>query len=138
MYVFQYVPAVVCCVCSDVFKIKKFSNNDFILSTNHNISAKFSGGTGLLKTVSVGSTEVILDLDFVSYGTKSGKDKSGAYLFLPDKEASSIISDRKQYKIVTIAGPLVRYIIAWVEFKGWFLNAYIRYVVCIYICRSRR
>ena len=91
-----------------MFKAKKFPNNDFILSTNHNISAKFSGESGLLKTMSIGSTEVALDLDFVSYGTRSGKEKSGAYLFLPDREASSIISNKK-YKIITIAGPLVRY-----------------------------
>lgn len=96
-----------CSLCSDIFKTKKFPNNDFILNTNHNISAKFSGETGLLKSVSIGSTEVVLDLDFVSYGTRSGKDKSGAYLFLPDKEASSIISSRKKNKIITIAGPLV-------------------------------
>lgn len=95
-------------LCSDIFKTKKFPNNDFILSTNHNISAKFSGETGLLKSVSIGSTEVVLDLDFVSYGTRSGRDKSGAYLFLPDREASSIVSSRKKYKIITIAGPLVR------------------------------
>lgn len=92
-----------------MFKAKKFPSNDFILSTNHNMSAKFSGGSGLLKTVTIGSTEVDVNLDFVSYGTRSGKEKSGAYLFLPDKEASSIVSDRTQYKIITIIGPLVRW-----------------------------
>ena len=60
--------------------------------------------------MTIGPTEVDVNLDFVSYGTRSGKDKSGAYLFLPDREASSIVSDRKQYKVVTIAGPLVRWL----------------------------
>lgn len=57
--------------------------------------------------MSVGSSEVSVDLDFVSYGTRSGKEKSGAYLFLPDKDAATIISLRYKPKIVIIAGPLV-------------------------------
>lgn len=71
------------------------------------MSAKFSGETGLLKAVTVGSSEVLMDLDFVSYSTRTGRDKSGAYLFLPDKEASSILSYRNKPKIITVAGPLV-------------------------------
>lgn len=71
------------------------------------MSAKFSGQTGLLKAVTVGSSEVQVDLDFVSYGTRSGKEKSGAYLFLPDGAATSIVSHKYKPKIVTVAGPLV-------------------------------
>lgn len=90
-----------------MFHTKQFPGQDFILSTKHNLSAKFSGETGLLKAVTVGSSEVTVDLDFVSYGTRSGKDKSGAYLFLPDREASSIVSSRRKPFVITIAGPLV-------------------------------
>lgn len=86
---------------------KQFPGDDFVLSTSVNLSAKFSGQTGLLKTVTVGSSEVVVDLDFVSYGTTSKRDKSGAYLFMPDKEASSIVSSKGKPKITTIAGPLV-------------------------------
>ena len=95
-------------MCSAVFKAKQFADNDFILSSNFNLSAKFSGDTGLLKAVTVGSSEVLVEVDFVSYGTRTGKEKSGAYLFLPDKEATTIVSLRNKPKIITIIGPLVR------------------------------
>ena len=95
------------CFYSNIFKTKKFPSSDFILSNTLDLSAKFSGETGLLKSVTLGSSEVIVDVDFVSYGTRSGKDKSGAYLFLPDKEATSIVRSRKP-KTIIIAGPLVR------------------------------
>jgi alpha-mannosidase II len=85
-----------------VFDTKELSSGDFVLHTRNNLSAKFSGETGLLKAVTLGSSEVTLDLEFVSYGTR---DKSGAYLFLPDGDASTI-SDKK-LKVITIAGPLV-------------------------------
>ena len=92
---------------SKVFHTQEFPGQDFILNTKHNLSVKFSGETGLLKAITVGSSEVILNLDFVSYGTRSGRDKSGAYLFLPDKEASSIVSAKRKPYVITIAGPLV-------------------------------
>lgn len=110
---------VLCCslLCSNVFKTKQFPGNDFILSTSFNISAKFSGSTGLLKAVSVGSSEVMIDLDFVTYGTRSGKERSGAYLFMPDKEASSILSSRSKPSIIIIAGPLVS-IVMYIQYHG--------------------
>lgn len=89
-----------------MFRTKQFPSQDFILSTKHNLSAKFSGETGLLKALTIGSSQVTVELDFVTYGTRTGRDKSGAYLFLPDKEAVSILSKRKP-NIITIAGPLV-------------------------------
>jgi alpha-mannosidase II len=90
---------------SSVFHTKEFPSGDFVLHARNNLSAKFSGDTGLLKAVTVGSNEVTLDLEFVSYGTRSGRDKSGAYLFLPNGDASSI--SKKKLKVITIAGPLV-------------------------------
>ncbi len=87
-----------------MFQTKQFPTDDFILTTSRNISAKFSGHTGLLKTLTVGSNEVRMDLDFVSYGTSSGKEKSGAYLFMPDKEASSIV---EKPHVTIVLGPLV-------------------------------
>lgn len=33
-------------------------------------------------------SEHLVKVEFVWYGTTSNKDKSGAYLFLPDKEAT--------------------------------------------------
>ena len=49
-----------------------------------------------------------MDLDFVSYGTRANiKERSGAYLFLPDREASSIVTSQGKPKISLVAGPLV-------------------------------
>ena len=73
---------------------------------DHGLKAKFSGSTGLLKSISVGSTELTVDLDFVSYGTVSSKEKSGAYLFLPDGEARMIIGSRSYPPITITVGPL--------------------------------
>lgn len=55
------------------------------------LEVKFSGTTGLLRSVVVGASEVEVGVDFVTYGTRSGKEKSGAYLFLPDGEAKSVL-----------------------------------------------
>lgn len=94
-------------ISSTIFSTKQFSGNDFILNSSFNMSATFSGNTGLLKAVSLGPSEVTIDLDFVSYGTRTGKDKSGAYLFLPDKSASTIVSTRYRPRITIVAGHLV-------------------------------
>lgn len=99
------------CFCfvfhSGIFETVQFPSNDFKLSTNVNISAKFSGKTGLLKAVAMGSNEVALDLEFVQYGARPGKERSGAYLFLPDSEATSILSSKEKRKVTVVVGPLV-------------------------------
>ena len=46
-------------------------------------------------------------MDFVVYGVTSAKDKSGAYLFLPDGEASSIVTNRQKASVSITVGPLV-------------------------------
>lgn len=71
------------------------------------MKAKFSGVTGLIKSMSVSSTEVTIDLDFVSYGTVSAKEKSGAYIFLPNGEARTIVSGWSNPPITITIGPLV-------------------------------
>ena len=47
-------------------------------------------------------------MDFVTYGTRSGKERSGAYLFLPDGEGASILSTWRHPFITITVGPLVR------------------------------
>uniref|UniRef100_A0A8D0GGK1 Mannosidase alpha class 2A member 2 n=1 Tax=Sphenodon punctatus TaxID=8508 RepID=A0A8D0GGK1_SPHPU len=61
---------------------------DFCLQNQH-MQACFSGPSGLLKSVhrSGDEQEQTLSSQFLVYGTRSSKDKSGAYLFLPDGEA---------------------------------------------------
>ncbi len=93
--------------CSDIFQVDELPMFEFVLTNNHNISAKFYGLTGLLKSITVGSNEVRTDLDFVSYGARPGKVSSGAYLFMPDKEASSIVGSEGRPRVTIVKGPLV-------------------------------
>uniref|UniRef100_A0A8D2LFS4 Alpha-mannosidase n=1 Tax=Varanus komodoensis TaxID=61221 RepID=A0A8D2LFS4_VARKO len=63
---------------------------DFCLQNQH-LRACFSGPSGALKSVRYtgDDQEQPLSSQFLVYGTRSTKDKSGAYLFLPDGEAKS-------------------------------------------------
>lgn len=60
---------------------------------NNNISVAFNKN-GLLKAIIIKKPDNIvtipIHLSFVRYSTKQGRDKSGAYLFLPDGEAQEI------------------------------------------------
>ncbi|XP_020761455.2 alpha-mannosidase 2x isoform X1 [Odocoileus virginianus] len=66
--------------------------SDFALS-NRYMQVWFSGLTGLLKSVQRvdEEQEQRVDMEFLVYGTRSSKDKSGAYLFLPDGEAKPYV-----------------------------------------------
>ncbi|XP_077796488.1 alpha-mannosidase 2x isoform X11 [Macaca mulatta] len=63
-------------------------SSDFALS-NRYMQVWFSGLTGLLKSIRRvdEEQEQQVDMEFLVYGTRTSKDKSGAYLFLPDGEA---------------------------------------------------
>ncbi|XP_074862542.1 alpha-mannosidase 2x isoform X4 [Carettochelys insculpta] len=61
---------------------------DFCLENPH-MQACFSGRSGLLQSVRRAGEQHRLSTEFLIYGTRSAKDKSGAYLFLPDGEAKS-------------------------------------------------
>ena len=110
-----YTYALSYCIKSNVgfllnskwFHTEKYPSDDFILTNDHGLNAKFSGTTGLLKSISVGTTQLNVNLEFVSYGTLNAKEKSGAYLFLPDGEAKSIVSSWSNPPITIIVGPLV-------------------------------
>ncbi|XP_032088387.1 alpha-mannosidase 2x isoform X2 [Thamnophis elegans] len=64
------------------------ATDDFCLANQH-MRACFSGPSGSLKSVHhIGEKqEQQLSSQFLVYGTRTTKDKSGAYLFLPDGEA---------------------------------------------------
>lgn len=66
--------------------------SDFALS-NRYMQVWFSGLTGLLKSVRRvdEEQEQRVGMEFLVYGTRSSKDKSGAYLFLPDGEAKPYV-----------------------------------------------
>lgn len=51
--------------------------------------------------------EVGVAMDIVRYGTRLGKEKSGAYLFLPDGPAQSLLTSSTQPRVAVTTGPLV-------------------------------
>ncbi|XP_029431658.1 alpha-mannosidase 2x isoform X2 [Rhinatrema bivittatum] len=71
----------------DTFPVKIFesSTDDFYLE-NQYMQVWFSGVTGLMKSVKRAGEEQEqkVNMEFLIYGTRTSKDKSGAYLFLPD------------------------------------------------------
>lgn len=46
-------------------------------------------------------------MDIVTYGVRNGKSRSGAYLFLPDGDAQSLLSPGSSPHVSIISGPLV-------------------------------
>ncbi|XP_038258205.1 alpha-mannosidase 2 isoform X2 [Dermochelys coriacea] len=78
----------------EVFKIKDMQNSvDDITLENSFMKLWFSGISGLLKKINTkedGKNHQI-KVEFAWYGTTSNRDKSGAYLFLPDGEAKPYV-----------------------------------------------
>ncbi|XP_062317922.1 alpha-mannosidase 2x isoform X1 [Osmerus eperlanus] len=75
--------------------------------TSQALTLGFSGSTGLLETVRLKDDpqEVKVQMQFVTYGTRTSKDKSGAYLFLPDGKAKPY-SQREPPVVRVVEGPL--------------------------------
>uniref|UniRef100_A0A8C1YMA0 Alpha-mannosidase n=1 Tax=Cyprinus carpio TaxID=7962 RepID=A0A8C1YMA0_CYPCA len=74
---------------------------------NPHLKLSISTATGLLEKMSLkeDDSEHLIKVEFVWYGTTSNKDKSGAYLFLPDKEAT-IYSPSQPPVVRVTKGPL--------------------------------
>ncbi|XP_054721646.1 alpha-mannosidase 2x-like [Uloborus diversus] len=87
----------------------------------------FSGPTGMLQKLICldDGSEFDIKIKFLKYGTKTkGKDKSGAYLFLPDSEAKPVDYNKPQIRI--LEGPLmseVTVILKEVEHHVYFKNS---------------
>ncbi|XP_017877818.1 alpha-mannosidase 2 [Ceratina calcarata] len=97
---------------------------EFSITQRAELSASF-GKLGLLKALRVGNTTVPVHLEFVKYGTRgSGKDKSGAYLFLPDKPEPDLVQADNKCIIHLINGPIVS--------KVFVELAYIRHTCTLY------
>jgi len=79
------------CTRSTVFGLdrKMASTDEVIRLENLHLVADVSATSGVLQEMSLrdSGTVVKTDLHFVRYGTRAGKERSGAYLFLPDGEA---------------------------------------------------
>ncbi|XP_040270048.1 alpha-mannosidase 2x isoform X2 [Bufo bufo] len=71
-------------------KLLDTSTDDFYVE-NQYMQVWFSGVTGLLKGIKRAGEEQEqkISMEFLIYGTRTSKDKSGAYLFLPDGDAKS-------------------------------------------------
>ena len=68
---------------------KTASTDDVVRLENSRIVAVVSMATGILREISLKQSGVVVktDLQFVQYGVRPGKERSGAYLFLPDGDA---------------------------------------------------
>lgn len=80
---------------------------EFSITQRPELSASF-GKSGLLKALKIGNTTFPVHLDFVKYGTRgSGKDKSGAYLFLPDKPEPDLVFMDSRAIVHLVTGPIL-------------------------------
>lgn len=89
--------------------------SDFALSNGY-MQVWFSGLTGLLKSIRRVDEEQEhrVDMEFLIYGTRTSKDKSGAYLFLPDGEAKPYVP--KEPPVVRVTeGPFFSEVVAYYE-----------------------
>ena len=92
MYINRSVKCFMYVICrSTVFTLERKtpSATDVIRLENSHVVAMVSAETGSLHEVSLKDSGVSVktDLHFVQYGTRAGKERSGAYLFLPDGAA---------------------------------------------------
>uniref|UniRef100_A0A668AMF6 Alpha-mannosidase n=1 Tax=Myripristis murdjan TaxID=586833 RepID=A0A668AMF6_9TELE len=85
--------------------------------TSQSLTLGFSGTTGLLESIrrKDDPQEVKVQMQFVTYGTRPSKDKSGAYLFLPDGKAKPY--NQKEPPVVRVVeGPLFSEVVAHYQF----------------------
>lgn len=83
------------------------SLQEFSISQRPDLSATF-GQIGLLKSLRVSETTFPVHLEFVKYGTRgTGQDKSGAYLFLPDKPEPEPVLAGTNRIVHLVAGPIL-------------------------------
>lgn len=76
---------------------------DFTIQ-NSEVTASFSN-LGLLKAIKLGSKTYPMHLDFAKYGARQSSERSGAYLFLPDREAVDLNIENTIVRI--IEGPII-------------------------------
>ncbi|CAJ0944081.1 unnamed protein product [Ranitomeya imitator] len=93
----------------DTFSVKllETSTDDFYVE-NQYIQVWFSGVTGLMKGIKRAGEEQEqkVSMEFLIYGTRTSKDKSGAYLFLPDGDAK-LYTPKDPPVVRVIEGPFI-------------------------------
>ncbi|XP_043980945.1 alpha-mannosidase 2x [Gambusia affinis] len=84
----------------------------FYISTQ-SLTLGFSGTTGLLESVKRKDDpqEVKIQMQFMTYGTRPSKDKSGAYLFLPDGKPKPY-NQKEPPAVRVVEGPLFSEVVA--------------------------
>lgn len=83
---------------------------------SQSLTLGFSGTTGLLESIrrKDDPQETKVQVQFLTYGTRASKDKSGAYLFLPDGNAKPYI--QKDPPIVRVVeGPLFSEVVTYYQ-----------------------
>ncbi|XP_017776581.1 PREDICTED: alpha-mannosidase 2 [Nicrophorus vespilloides] len=94
---------------ADVEAPKGFENVDISLSPseftiqNARVTASFSE-MGLLKAMRIGHQTYPVHLDFAKYGVQQQAERSGAYLFLPNGQATPLAASNTVVKVIT--GPI--------------------------------
>ncbi|XP_038640014.1 alpha-mannosidase 2x isoform X1 [Scyliorhinus canicula] len=96
-------------------KILESSTDDFFIENQH-MQVWFNGVTGLMESIKRKDNQAKqkVQMEFVWYGTRPFKDKSGAYLFLPDGEAKAYISKQAAITRVT-KGPLFSEVVSFYQ-----------------------
>ncbi|XP_012273774.1 alpha-mannosidase 2 [Orussus abietinus] len=83
------------------------STQEFSITQRPELTATF-GKSGLLKALRVSNITFPVHLEFVKYGTRGlGQDKSGAYLFLPDKPEPDLIPVNNDKIVHLVTGPIL-------------------------------
>ncbi|XP_039613919.1 alpha-mannosidase 2 [Polypterus senegalus] len=89
---------------NSAFKVNVMQSNpmNYIIENSH-LKIWCSGSSGLMEKIRLKETgkELNVKVEFVWYGTTSNRDKSGAYLFLPDGEAKPYSSSGSPIITVT-------------------------------------
>ncbi|KAL9985464.1 hypothetical protein ACROYT_G007876 [Oculina patagonica] len=112
------------------FKLEvKQPGTETIILENEVLKAEFDSVRGLLKSITHKKDGAVTEvaIDFVSYGTKSFGDRSGAYLFLPDGPAQAhglgeqpavYVSRGKLMQEVRVALPNVLHVVRLYSISG--------------------
>jgi alpha-mannosidase II len=85
-------------------QLGSLSEGEDISVASQQLSAVFSSH-GLLQSVTTQGLTVPTKLEFITYGTREGRERSGAYLFLPDGPAK-VVATRQAPLVRFIRGPV--------------------------------
>lgn len=86
-----------------VFSVEEVKGDEAIVLEGGQLTATF-GSHGLLQSVVSQGRQMNVKLEFIKYGVKKHRETSGAYLFLPDKEAEVVPGSGDG--VIVVKGPL--------------------------------